>query len=571
MPVNIQDLSLNELVTSPDIVPFVVRTELITEEYLAENPYVRAGMGLAGGYQIIYTNRANVGRVKLSFGGATHLIHPPVYGLMGTQALTASGITQVQQHPVLNLRGSGVIIGFVDTGIDYTQNAFRYEDGTSKIIAIWDQCVQGKPPEDFICGAEYSNEQINEALRSDNPYDILPHEDTVGHGTFLASVAASRENGQNLGAAPDSEIIVVKLRPARPFSYEYFLIPPTVEEAYSGDDIAMGVQYILEKSRSLGRPVVICIGLGTNFGSHNGFSVFETYLSTVASVRGVAICVAAGNEGNAGHHTMGKLERAGDSQDMELRVGTARQDILISIWNSAIDRISVSITSPTGENIARVPARSGASVTQRLVLEQSTVSVDYEFPVQRSGEQVTLIRILSATQGIWRITVHADSILNGTYHAWLPISNFIDPNIQFLSPIPNYTVTVPGSAMGVITCGSYNSQTNSLASTGSWGPTRLPSIAPDLTAPGENVSGIYPWGPGAMSGTSVSTAITTGACALLMEWGIVQGNEPMSDTSRIRSNLIAGCERDPANEYPNYQWGFGKLNLMGAFRMLRPL
>ncbi|MCL1844854.1 MAG: S8 family peptidase [Defluviitaleaceae bacterium] len=567
----IERLSLAEFIIHPETVPMIIRSELITPQYLAENPYVRAGKGLAGSYQLIYTNRTNVERAMISFSRTTHLIFPGVYGLMGTPENTASGITQVQQHPVLNLRGNGVILGFVDTGIDYTQDAFRYEDGTSKIISIWDQTIQGEAPEGYIYGTEYNNMQISQALRSNNPYETVPHVDTVGHGTFLASVAGSRESGQYTGAAPDAEIIAVKLRRASPYICEYFLIPPTQENAYSGDDIAMGVEYILEKARSLGKPVAICLGVGTNLGSHNGFSVFDTYLSAAASVRGVAICTAAGNESQAGHHTMGRLQRTGDSHDIELRVGAERQDVLISMWNNGIDRLSVSVTSPTGEFVARVPARSGTTVSQRLVLEQSTVSIDYEFPVQRSGEQVTLIRIFSATQGIWRITVHADSILEGTYHAWLPITGFIDPSIQFLAPVPNYTITTPGTGAVAITCGAYNSQTNSLAPSSSWGPTRLPMMAPCLTTPGVDVSGIYPWGPGTMSGTSTATAITTGACALMMQWGIVEGNDPMSDTSRIRSKLIAGCDRDPGTEYPNYQWGYGRLNLLGAFQMLRSL
>ncbi|MCL2547045.1 MAG: S8 family peptidase [Oscillospiraceae bacterium] len=563
--------NLQDFILSPDTVPLIVYTDILTPAFLADNPNIQLGKSFPGGYTIIYTDRAYAEQVIDLIYSASHNLLPLIFGLMGEAELTASGITQVQQHPALDLRGHGVLLGFIDTGIDYTQNAFRYEDGSSKIAAIWDQTMRGRPPEGYHYGSEYSNNDINAALLSDNPQELVPHQDTAGHGTFLASVAGSREPGTYIGAAPDAEIIAVKLKRAQPYVCEYFLVPPELKDVYATDDIMMGVQYILDTARKLGRPVAICLGLGSNIGSHNGFTALEEYLSNIAGIPGTAMCVAAGNESQSGHHTMGRLGNTGDTQDIDLRVGTAAQDIYLSIWNYAVDRLSVSIRTPTGLQIARIPARSDETFTQRLPLERSMVSVTYQFPIQRSGEQLTRIKIWSATQGVWRITVHGDVVLDGTYHAWLPVTALSPPNIQFLSPVPNYTVTAPATAVGVITCGAYDSRSGALSPTSSWGPTRLPAIAPDLVAPGVDVTGIFPYGHGTMGGTSVAAAITAGACALMLQWGVVEGHDASYDSFRIRAKLIAGCDRTAGLAYPNNQWGFGRLNLMATFEGLRPV
>ncbi|MCL2579028.1 MAG: S8 family peptidase [Oscillospiraceae bacterium] len=562
-------MSLEDIFYDPDVVSLVMERESVTESYLENNPNILFRKELTGGYSVIYVRENNVDKVVSEI--ATHAIvpYPLVLGLMGTQELTDSGITQVQQQPFLNLMGSGVLLGFIDTGIDYTSSAFRYEDGGSKILYIWDHTIRGGPPDGYPFGTEYSTAQIDQALRSPDPHEIVPHRDTVGHGTFLASIAGGRGPGEYTGAAPDAEIIAVKLKRARPSDYARFLIPPEQENAFSSADFMLGVQYIIDKALALRRPVAICIAMGTNSGGHDGYLPFGSYLSRISTIIGVAVCSAAGNEGQAKHHTHGRLAGDGDTKNIELRVGSSHGDVHMSIWNFAADRMSVSIRSPTGATISRIPARSGIVYTDKLVLERTTVRIEYIYPIERSGSQVTRIQILSATPGIWTITLHGDSILDGTYHAWLPITGFIDPETVFLSPSPNYTIVTPGNTLGVISCGAYDSHTDSFAAFSSQGPSRFSSILPVLVAPGVEVSGIFPGGPGVMSGTSVSSAITTGACALMLQWGIVEKNDISLDSYRIRVNLIAGCTRDPTREYPNNQWGYGRLNLYNTFRSLR--
>ena len=562
------DPALVAFIDDPRTLDFIsLQSEVLMER---ENPDVVYTQTLLGRYVIGYANRQNVDAIIQNLGGTYSSRIPFVMGLLDIRSLEESGIIQVQQQPYLDLRGRGVLIGFVDTGIDYTQATFRYEDGTSKIQYIFDQTERGNTPEGFFIGTEYNNAQINQALQAENPYDIVPQRDTVGHGTFLASIAAGREDGNDtLGAAPDAELIVVKLKKARPYYLERYLVPPQQENVYESSAVMVGIEYILTKARELNRPVVICIGVGTNLGGHDGFSLFEQYLSEVAGLRGVCVCAAAGNENQEGHHMENTLTSTGDQQNIDIRVGDNAGNIYISIWSSASDRISVGVRSPTGERIGFVPPRSGAVLDTRLILEEAGVSILYFFPVEGSGSQLTVVKIFNATPGIWTILIRGDIVLDGTYHAWLPITGFVAPGVEFLTPTPYTTLVVPATAFGVITCGAYNTSTDSLYIRSSWGPARSPNLAIDLTAPGVNVGGVYPTGYGPMSGTSVATAITTGACALLLQWGIVNGNDVAMSTFQARAYLIRGAVRNINIAYPNPQWGYGTLNLIQTFNLMR--
>jgi len=304
-------------------------------------------------------------------------------------------------------------------------------------------------------------------------------------------------------------------------------------------------------------------------GSHDGFSLLERYLTSISFRIGVSICVAAGNESQAGHHTQGLITQEGEIQNIEIKVDDDSNDIYINMRNDASDRMSISVISPTGERVGRVPAKSGISIQANLTLERARVIIEYYLPVLGSGVQLTTIKIINATSGIWTIEVHGDIIIDGIYHAWLPITGFISPNISFLSPTPDYTMIVPSTGIGLISCGAYNSMNNSLYVNSSWGPSALPMLTLDLVAPGVNIQGIYPGGYGTMTGTSVSTAITAGAAALMMQWGILDEKDKTLNTYRIRAYLIRGCERDYNIKYPSIQWGYGRLNLLNTFIMLR--
>jgi subtilisin family serine protease len=333
----------------------------------------------------------------------------------------------------------------------------------------------------------------------------------------------------------------------------------------------LGIEYILRKARELQRPVVICIGLGSNLGSHDGYTLFEEYLSDISSLRGVCVCTAAGNESQERHHIHGKIKTKGETQNIDIKVGNNAGDIIISIWNNASDRFSVSVRSPSGELIGRVPAKTETNFTVKLVLEKTEVNVKYHFPNERSGSQLTRVKIRNSTAGIWTIIMHGDIVLDGNYDAWLPITGFVSPTVEFFSATPYSTITTPATMVGSVCCGAYNSLDNSLYIKSSWGPTRAPMMAPDLVAPGVNIGGFYPYGFGTMSGTSCACAILAGACALMLQWGIVEGNDVALSTYQIRAFLIRGCTRSEELTYPNTKWGYGSLNIMNTFNLMREL
>lgn len=558
-----------DFIHSDNAVDFIVRRSSYSNGFGNDSNIIIA-QTLGGRYDLCYTEKNNILNVQKMLGTSFISSASILLGIQDDLHLEMAGITPVQYQPYLNLMGRGVILGFVDTGIDYTQEVFRYEDGSSKILYIYDQSQDSEnPPEGFIIGTEYTNQQINEALLSDEPLSIVPQRDTSGHGTFLASIAAGRITENFSGAAPNCDIIAVKLRKARPYYLDRYAISKDQENVFESSAVMAGVEYIIKKSRQLGKPVVICLGLGSNSGSHDGFSIFEEYLSSVSNLRGVCICTAAGNECQARHHMQGKVTQNEKTANIDIKVGSNNGNIYMNIWSSASDKLSASVRSPTGEVIGRVPARSGISITEKLILEPAVVTIEYYFPVEGSSDQLTVVKVVNATPGIWTVTVYGDMILNGTFDAWLPLSGFCEKETEFLSATPYSTVTVPATMIGAISCGAYDHLNNSLYYQSSWGPTRSLIMAPEIIAPGVNIGGYYPIGYGAMSGTSTAAAITAGACALLMQWGIIHKNDTSMSTYQIKAYLIRGCSRNEAMSYPNTQWGYGTLDLINTFHQLR--
>lgn len=558
-------LPLEEYVKLPTTVDFQVINTSRFREYARDKPYLHFGTQLEGGYLIVYTNEKYMSGLLTELGSDFLSFYPKILSPLDSMANDRSGITQVLEQPFLDLSGRGVIIGIADTGIDYTKDAFRFEDGTTKILNIWDQTIDGSRSEGLYLGSDYSREDINRALESSDPLSIVPETDENGHGTFLASVAAANQPDEYIGAAPKADIIAVKLRRARDYYIRKYLLSPDNPELYEASDLLLGINYILSRAEEYNKPVVICIGMGSNFSAHDGSTILEEYISFVSQRAGVAFITAAGNEANARHHTQGKLTSGGAVENISIRVGEQGASFTVIIFGSAYDKISVGVLSPTGEVIPRIPFRSGLEFSERLLIEETRVFIRYFKDVNNN----IMVGFDRATEGIWDIRLYADSIIDGSYWSWLPITGQVTDTVEFLRPIPEYTIVYPAAAMRTITCGAYNSDDGSLSVSSSWGPTRLPRLEPDFVAPGVGVRGIYPTGFGTMTGTSAAAAITAGASALLMEWGIIKKNMPTINGDLIRSLLISGCRRDDGIIYPNIKWGYGKLDLYNSFINLR--
>lgn len=542
-----------------------------------------------GMYYILYLDPS----VALSspVGAFQYQSMPKLYGLMqvsgsdnafNPDALIVSGILQAQRQP-LRLTGRGCVICFIDTGIDYTMDVFRDADGNSRVLAIWDQTIQsGTPPAGFLYGSEYTREDINRALRSENPYNIVPSRDENGHGSILAALAAgSATGGSNryLGAAPDADIVVVKLKECKNYLREYYLIPRDVP-AYQENDIMLAVQYADSFARVLSRPVIICLALGTNMGDHAGNSALSRYINDVAVRRSRAVVVCGGNEGNASHHYRGRLPQTGTAEgtgvlpvgpaaisdsNVEIRVGENCSGFSLECWSSLPDTLQVGLRSPGGEVVPPLRSNGGQSVTYRLVYENTVITLDSTLVEPSSGEQLLRFRLQNPTPGIWTFQVNSPgTVYNGTFDMWLPITEFLDSEVYFLRPDPYITLTEPSMAPDVITVTSYNPANLSFSINSSRGFSRTGTIRPDLAAPGENVFTIE----GYESGSSLAAAITAGALAQLFQWAVIQWRSPFAESRELKSYLIRGADRSAFLAYPNREWGYGRLDVAGTFEAL---
>lgn len=496
---------------------------------------------------------------------------PKLYTLLDTTSLEVSGITQVQSQPFLNLSGEGICIAFIDTGINYQHPAFRNPDGTTRILSIWDQTIQtGPPPEGMLYGSEYTQDQINEALRSLNPLEIVPSTDENGHGTALAGIAAGSadETAQFSGAAPNADILVVKLKPAKQYLRDYFLAQEDAI-AYQEDDCMLALRYLETKSRSLNRPMVICFGLGTNQGGHDGYTPLDDIMSYLSFLSGIYLVTAGGNEVARSHHYFGKISKPQETQDVEVVVDEANKGFTLEFWAFAPELYTIGITSPLGERISSLDPRIGATQTISLLLDNSVLQIDYETVEFRSGSQLIQIRVETPSVGNWRFQIINKRYLNGTFHLWLPITGIGSPYVRFLNPEPDTTVVVPACNTDVITVSVYQAYTNTIYLHSSRGLTRAERLKPDIAAPGVNVQvPAIPNGYTRFTGSSAASALTAGAIALLVQWGLKNNEGKILSGTEIKNLLLRGASRDENVYYPNRIWGFGTLNVYGIFESL---
>ena len=566
--------TLQEKIYSNDYFDAVIPITATNEDFLNTYGFVDA--------QLLC---ARFGMVHLRMGssilpdGIGYSQTPKLYTLLDTASLESAGILRVQAQPSLNYRGENVLLGFIDTGIDYTLDAFRNADGTSRIVGIWDQTLPSDdPPYDMGYGTAYLTEDINRALISDDPYSVVRQRDTNGHGTFLAGVAAGSADVPEgfTGAAPAANIAMVKLKPAKQNLRDYFLIQKDAV-AFQETDIMMGVRYLLLLSQTYAMPLVICLGLGSNQGDHSGNSPLERELTYILDYLGCFCSVAAGNETGKGHHYYQNPTDLSPAPDVEILVDEATQGLFVEIWADSPDLYGVSILSPLGESIPRIPPRLGTSSTYRFVAERTSLQVTYEIAEYTAGAQLIILRFINPTPGIWRIQVSGSGTPLGSYHAWLPVTGFIPEGTIFLNPSPYTTLTLPSTAEAVISVANYSAYSGALAIDSGRGYTRTGIIKPDLAAPGVDVFGPA-INPDSLlpplnrytrrSGTSVSGAVTAGAMALLLNWFMDQPVPQIITNRALKDYLTRGAIRQSGVRYPNREWGYGALNLYNVFQSL---
>ena len=458
------------------------------------------------------------------------------------------------------LYGQGVLTAVIDSGIEYENADFRNEDGTTRIRALWDQSLapgEGRiPPEGYVMGAEYTAEQINEALNQSTLMDrrrIVPSEDISGHGTAVAGIAAGNgrnSGGRYAGAAPRSELLVVKLGNPRQEGF-----PRTTE-------LMQGIDYVIRKALELRMPVAVNISFGNTYGSHDGTSLLERFIDDLSNIWKSSICIGSGNEAASAGHTSGVMT-PGREEIIQVAVQDSQTAISIQLWKEYTDIVDISLMTPSGVTVGPLQEILGP---QRFAVGGTEILLYYGEPSPYSTAQEIYIDMLPRetyiTGGVWRIILTPRKIVSGAYELWLPSENVLNKGTGFLFPTDHTTLTIPSTAGRVITVGAYNALTFVYADFSGRGYTRERNlIKPDIVAPGVDVTAAAVGGGYAQfTGTSFATPFVTGGAALLMEWGIVRGNDPYLFGEKVKAYFRRGARPLPGfTEYPNPQVGYGAL------------
>lgn len=499
---------------------------------------------------------------------------PNCYALLDLAALNEAGISAVQNYPGLQLMGENVLIGFLDTGVDYTNDVFKKIDGSTKILGIWDQTIQeGTPPQGFAYGSEYRKNTIDEALRSDNPMAIVPSMDRNGHGTFLASVAAGSGNPENrfLGAAPEASIAVVKLKEAKEYLKEFYSIKSDAV-CFQENDIMLGLRYLNNLAQELDMPIVMCIALGTNFGGHNSSTLLSDILNIYSTLQNHGVVVGGGNEANQRHHYSNVITDIREKREVEIRVGAGVEGFVAELWTLIPNVMTVSIVSPSGEKSPRISVRQGNRFSYTFSFDRTTVVAEYRLLVENNDSQLIFLHFKTPAEGIWKIVVEALQLSDGKFHIWLPVTEFLTGEVYFLEANPENTITEPASTQLSITVAYYNGVDNSIDINSGRGYTRNGLVKPDFAAPGVQITGAGLGGRFvSKSGSSAAVGITAGALALLIEWLNEQPKQLAPGTPQLRNLIVLGAEQKPFLTYPNQEWGYGMLDIYQTLDLLRQL
>ena len=468
------------------------------------------------------------------------------------QGKTASCITAVQ-NAQYGLYGEGVLVALMDSGVDYAHPDFRNEDGTTRILALWDQTIPGRPPEGYRIGTEYTEQELNEALAAETDsqrYALVPSRDVSGHGTRVLGIAAGNgraSGGRYRGIARRSPLLVVKLGTPREDSF-----PRTTE-------LMQGLDYCIRKALELRLPVAVNISIGNTYGAHDGTSLLETYIADIANVWKSVICIGTGNEGYAAGHGAGTL-RSFVTESIELAVGEYETAFSIQIWKSYLDEVDITLVSPGGRRAGPIQKVLGA---QRFVLEETEILLYYGNPSPYSQSQEIYLELLPRGEyvdtGVWILELSAGEIRDGRYHLWLPSAAALNGGTRFLRPSADTTLTIPSTARRIAAVGAYDSRTLTYADFSGRGGTRDLREKPVLAAPGVRILTTAPGGTYAeATGTSFATPFVTGSAALLMEWGLTKGQDPYLYGEKTIAYLKKGARSLPAfSEYPNPQVGWG--------------
>lgn len=578
--VNSNDKILNNLIISkddPNKNVDVILIEIPNEERFKEVTSIPGvvGLMLSETFAIIITPIDKINDIRNLANSIVDFDLPPILTLSDISPVEASGAPAFNINPYLRLNGRGVLVGIIDTGIDYLSKEFQREDGTSRIFRIWDQTLESTEAVYGIeYGKQYTEEQITEAIlaseKGQDPYSIVPSKDEIGHGTMVAGIVGGRGvNPELKGAAPDCEFVVVKLAQANEYELNKAYIDPK-KIGYAYWNMLLGLRYAATVGNEVNRPIVIYIPLGTNMASHSGDDIVDRSIENFSRQVGTLVITNTGNQGNTGTHAEGIIENDGDIKDIEVRVGKNQSVLPIEIYINKPNIVTLSIISPSGEIIDNLTSKLSRDQKIKFTYEGTEMIVNFISPDYVTGDSLIIVKASNLREGIWKFRLTGKYIVNGKYYAWIPQRELLDEDTKLLNSTDNTTLTAPSTASGAISISYYNQNNNSVVSESGRGYTRDNRIKPDIAAGGVNATIIKPGGGvGVATGGSVAGAVVTGGCALILQWAIVDKNQESIYTPEVKSYIISGAATRPGDIYPNREWGYGMFNLKGVFDTIR--
>lgn len=528
---------------------------------------------LLGGYAIVRIPQYQIGRLS-DYPQINYIEKPKSLILEQMVGIAASCINSVRL-PNYDLRGEGVLVACLDSGVDYSHPDFRNMDGTTRIVTMWDQTVSGNPPDGFDTGSEYSAADINRALGVGNRDDVLlqeveeeskwfvnasatdivPEFDSSGHGTAVLGIMAGNGNasdGEIVGVAPEADIIVVKLGSPSQTGF-----PRTTQ-------LMTAIDYSVRYAIEVDKPLAINISFGNNYGAHNGDSMLERYIDTISGLHKISVAAGTGNDGITARHVAGMLETQ-RNETIEIYVADYVNSFNLQIWKHYLDDFDIELETPTGRRLG--PFSPYASV-QNYTLPVENIAVYYSEPTPYNPEQEIYISWIPRedyiTAGIWKVHLQPREILAGDYAMWLPVAGSTSAEVSFVNPSIFNTLVIPSTARYVISVSAYDSRNDTFANFSGRGPNVERGIPqriakPDLAAPGVGINTSSAGGGyREFSGTSFAAPFVTGAAALLMEYGIVNGNDPYLYGEKVRASLIRGARKLPFQQMqpsPLVGWG----------------
>ena len=535
-----------------------------------------SGVMISSKFAVIITPANKINEISNIVLRIVNIEVSTILTLNSISPLEASGAPVFNNNPYLRLNGRGVLVGIIDTGIDYLNKEFQREDDTTRIVRIWDQTIQGdKDIYNLKYGTEYTEDQINQAISlqtsGGDPYSIVPSKDDIGHGTRLAGIIGGRGINPDLkGAAPDCQFVIVKLSRATKVELDAAVIDKTDVPSYTPWSALLALRYIIAVARELKRPVVVFEPLGSNMGSHTGNGIVEQSINNYSAQSGTVVVVPTGNQGNTDTHTEGIIESSGYIKDIEIRVGEKQKNLPIEIWVNKPNRVKLSIVSPSGEVIDNLEAKNTNNERIKFLYEGTEMIVNFTSPELSTGDSLIFIRAYNLKAGIWKFRLTGQSIVDGKYYAWIPQRELLDSETKFLNSVGYTTLTLSSTSSGAISVAYYNQDDNSVISESGRGYTRYGMIKPDIAAGGFNAIVTNPGGGTAViSGSSVAGAVVAGCCALILQWAVVDKNYPDIYAAQIKSYIISGAKGRPGDVYPNKEWGYGMFDMQGVFDRIR--